>query len=314
VREIREAPGGNDVCGFDVGLLNLSDTVAAAEATPLVPRVDLAPQTSELYDAAGYGAVCADPPDSDTCALQAGIRRRVGNQRLACLGLDCPFPILTATEWIGAKDVCEGDSGGPALDTQGRVIGVASRGSDTDGGCQTPIYSRVDSWKDFLTQAVLDGSKIGGYTPPSWATTGNTDAGTTTPPVAKPEPSLEAGSAPDAVTPALGATGSACTTSEQCIEPLLCVPVGPGYCAPTCSSSIQVCPANYVCDPAAGVCIQDSLQSTTPPEQNGDSSGGGCAVGGLGRAGGTSRSRGLVGIASVALFSLAHWRKRRHLR
>lgn len=345
VNEVREAPGGNDVCGYDVAILMLSDVVETNEATPLIPRVDIAPQPSEVYSAAGYGAVCPDPQGSTTCADQAGVRRRVGGLTLTCVGAQCQqSSVLTNSEWLGDKDICEGDSGGPALDSVGRVMGVASRGSDSNGTCDTPIYSRVDSWKDFITQAVLDGASRGGYTAPTWATTGNSDpnAAGQTPDASTPPGGMDAsasaggagggpggaggaggsagtsatggvggtGTTTGAVTEGHGTTGTACKSSMDCGTPLVCVPSG--YCAPRCSQALMLCPTGYTCDTSAQACVQgdkDAAQS----QPSGSTASASCALSTLGTHAEGAGSRGGVAWLGAAFSSLlvARTRKRR---
>jgi hypothetical protein len=158
-------PGGDDLCGFDVALVLLKSSISGERATPLQPRFDLAPQPNELYSAVGYGATC--PSDDKACAGESGIRRRVDDLRVACAL--CPNPDFGTTEWLGDKDLCSGDSGSPALDAHGRVIGVASRAMDQSDRCIAPIYARVDSWRGFLSAAALDAARQGGYAPPAWA-------------------------------------------------------------------------------------------------------------------------------------------------
>ena len=55
-----------------------------------------------------------------------------------------------------------GDSGGPALDSQGRVIGVASRGGESNGQCIQSMYERVDSYKDFITTNTITAANNAG--------------------------------------------------------------------------------------------------------------------------------------------------------
>ena len=176
VQEVRTPDTGNDTCGYDIALLILRDNVPSNVATPINPRIDSPPEKGELYTAVGYGATCDQNTNGGKSCPQgpAGTRRRQDGLKVACTRGKCtPKTRITESEWQGQKDVCSGDSGGPALDSLGRVIGVASRGGGMNGQCLSPVYSGVDSWKDFIVQAALDAAKDGGYTPPKWVTTGD---------------------------------------------------------------------------------------------------------------------------------------------
>jgi S1-C subfamily serine protease len=82
----------------------------------------------------------------------------------------CPDWTFAATEFQGDDDLCEGDSGGPALDAIGQLIGIGSRGSaDADGSCVDGVYVRVAAWREFLTSVVRDGVGDGGTDVPAWA-------------------------------------------------------------------------------------------------------------------------------------------------
>ena len=163
VAEVRVAPGSNDICGYDVALLILSQSFAAATATPIVPRVFEQPHFNEAYSAVGYGKTCA------SCTDGGAARNRLDGLSVQCVG-SCGNPDYASDqEWWGDDGVCSGDSGGPALDGQGRVIGVASRAGTSGNSCVGAIYERVDSHSDFIIQAALDAASSGGYAAPAWA-------------------------------------------------------------------------------------------------------------------------------------------------
>ncbi|HEV8548863.1 MAG TPA: trypsin-like serine protease, partial [Polyangiaceae bacterium] len=137
-------PTDTSLCGNDVALLILDTNIPAGTATPMEPRVDEAPKVNEAYSAVGYGL--NDPNDAQ--GVTAGIRRSLGDQAVGCVGaLQCNGTNAQNDEWAAESPVCSGDSGGPALDAQGRVIGVASRADET---CAVALYSTVSSWKDLI--------------------------------------------------------------------------------------------------------------------------------------------------------------------
>jgi MYXO-CTERM domain-containing protein len=155
-------PPGNSLCGNDIALLRLSDNVPADQAVPITPRVDSRPAVDELFDAIGYGI--QNPNDNQ--GTTAGYRMRVDDNLVGCVGAQqCNGTGATGTEWAAEAPICSGDSGGPALDMQGRVIGVVSRG---DPDCTVGIYSAVDSWKTLIIDTAVDAADDGDYEPPGW--------------------------------------------------------------------------------------------------------------------------------------------------
>jgi len=205
-------PPGTGFCGRDVALLVLTGNVAAAEAGDIAARLDTAPQASEPYSAVGYGG-------TDDIGTGAGQRRRRDGLRVNCAGTgDGGCGALPAGEWLGETGVCGGDSGGPALDALGRVIGVASRGS---AGCGFPIYANLLAHAPWLISEAQAAAVTGGYPAPSWATAdagvdagaassdaGPVDAG---PVDAGEQPVADAGTAADAgVIDSGGGSGCGC--------------------------------------------------------------------------------------------------------
>ncbi len=181
VASIEVPPGANDVCGGDVAVLFLDQNVEPSEAWPIPPRIDQDPSPGEPYRAVGFGGTADD-------GSGAGMRRQRDGLAVGCVGESCvPIYGVQADEWMGETGICPGDSGGPALDDVGRVIGVTSRGGPN---CSTPIYSGVVPWADWLKQMGAKAAQQGGYEPWPWVTGGSTMP--LEPPEAGPEASVVA--------------------------------------------------------------------------------------------------------------------------
>jgi len=190
--DVRVVPGGDaDFCGHDLALIILRNSIPARLATPIVPRIDSTPVADETFSADGYGLTAPNSQDS------GGIRMRTDGNTVSCVGLDCPQQTgVQDGEWESNAEVCPGDSGGPALDDQGRVMGVVSRGP---GDCSQSIYTNVATWGDFVIQTARDAATAGGYPAPFW-TSGSSIA---------PKVSASAdGGAPG--------YGTSCNTSGEC--------------------------------------------------------------------------------------------------
>jgi trypsin len=165
-REIRTL-GGAGVCGFDIALIILEGAGVPASIQPILPRLELAPRGQELFSTVGYGLTVLDDPASD------GTRQRADGSAVRCSREECVAlsdGAIRNSEWASVDaPICSGDSGGPALDEQGRVFGVASRG---DLGCEIAVYGDVSSFGEFIVDTALYAAELGEYTAPSWATEG----------------------------------------------------------------------------------------------------------------------------------------------
>jgi hypothetical protein len=155
---------GTDTCGYDIALVVLKQNVAPSVALPAVPRIDRQVAPGESYTAVGYGV--------DSSGESSGRRMQLRGLSITCEPGACNTDVVKATEFMGEKGVCSGDSGGPALDQDGKVVGVVSRGGPE---CTTPIYGAIAGWGDFIVRIANEAAAAGGYEPPFWATTGKSD-------------------------------------------------------------------------------------------------------------------------------------------
>ena len=297
IEEVHESPGRN-VCGYDIALLILSGAgVPTSEAKPLEPVLDHQPTARQAFAAVGYGLQDPDDAQGDT----GGTRMRFEKSSVSCVGQKCPLAAAVEDdEFVGDSPVCSGDSGGPALDAEGRVFGVTSRG---DNQCTYALYSNVADWADLVRRTAITAATSGGYTPPTWATGstgasgtggGSNDGGGSATAGSASAGSASAGSAmggrpagsnatggnatggnatdPAGTTsppagpakPTVDPTGSACAGSTDCPGTYLCYAATrspPGICVPLCAASTNRCPADYRCSETLGVCTP--VQTTT---------------------------------------------------
>jgi MYXO-CTERM domain-containing protein len=250
--DVRVPSEGNDTCGFDIALVILESNVPAEVAKPAVPRIDREVVAGEPYVAFGYG--------EDEYGRKPEGRMRLENLEVQCAPGECPTYAIKSTEFLGETGICSGDSGGPALDLDGKVVGVVSRGSD---GCETPIYGTVTAWRDFIVSTALDAAELGNYEAPFWALTGSSDP-----------PSSSGGSSGSG-----GASGGdeplACTGPSDCPADSVChyrTDPADAVCRPTCSKKDD-CSAGQVCQPIAGVDLSVCVEPDRRPAKES-----GCAV------------------------------------
>lgn len=180
---IEVTPRGDSLCGDDIVVMFLDENIPPSVALPLEPRVDFEPQRGELYTAVGYGNIGNDIED-DPDAIVSGVRRfriEEGVTEVQCYGEDCAgIYQVDATEFQGGPDVCSGDSGGPVIDAEFRVLGALSRGAGTQANpCLTSTYSAVYGHAEWLRDMGREAALLGGYEEPRWVSegiTGNGDA------------------------------------------------------------------------------------------------------------------------------------------
>jgi MYXO-CTERM domain-containing protein len=328
VSQVWVPAGASAVCGRDIALLLLSGAgVPAREATPIEPNLSKELAANEVFAAIGYGL--QDPAD-DT-GQTAGHRMSVSNAQVFCEGSACGTDLVLDGEFIADSPVCSGDSGGPALDKNGRVSGVTSRG---DEKCTVGIYSGVSAWRDFIIEKTFAAATSGHYTPPAWAgdppagfapgvpsggsggsSSGgggkSSSAGSSALPLAGGPSSLPASGGANAIggrgnsnTPIIDPLGLTC--SGNCPGSYVCWAVSepPGICVPKCSAEQTSCPADYSCDTGLGAC----LRTADLPKSQLKQSGGGCNV----SAGTSPQPRGQAWLGLLLLGAL--WQGRRSRR
>jgi hypothetical protein len=159
VTAIRMPEGvADDLCGSDVVLLVLEKPLTAI--APLVPRLGRAVEPGESYSAVGYGV------DEAIEGQPSGVRKRLDGLEVSCSGAECGLRDVRDNEWVGSGGPCSGDSGGPALDQAGELIGVVSRGTT---GCGEPVFGDIATRRGWLVAEAIALANTAGEVPPSWA-------------------------------------------------------------------------------------------------------------------------------------------------
>jgi MYXO-CTERM domain-containing protein len=241
--EVIGLPVDTDIfCGHDQALLVLAEPIPATEAVPYTPRVDTPIVAGEEYYAVGFGA-------TGDSGAGSGERRRRDGLFIECVAEECPTQQVKETEWVGDTGICSGDSGGPAIDLQNRVIGVTSRGSQ---GCDNPVYGYVYGWGQWIKDTAVYAAGIGGYPPPAWATGSPTDPVFNNP------------------------VGGECTVPADCPSNVCLYQSDElHFCTRPCNESAP-CPDGYTCDLAQGLCTQNA---PPPVDEPGDATSGGSDAG-----------------------------------
>jgi hypothetical protein len=312
-------PQPDGVCGNDIALITLQDPIPATEATPIIPGVQYAMGDIDRYlhsfTAIGYGKISpADPPGSAQCfgagadyTKCPGKRRIRQNISVVCIPGDeyipCPtdadtLAALKDSEFLAGDGTCQGDSGSGAFETKsfGKglpvTFGVLSRGGTSKDGttCVSPIYTRLDKWREFVVQAATAASNNWTLYPkpvPDWTVyvPPPADAG---PPDSGPKK------------PTTSPNGTECADDSECASKL-CADIGGGNkaCTDACDETVTptTCAEGYVCK--AAVCVVDT--PAAPAAASSSTTTSGCSVGPARASGIGWATAGLMAAAALLL-------------
>ncbi len=203
-------PKSEVLCDHDIAAIVLDARVAGVAPVKISKS---APERGHFVRAVGFGKTNDDG--------QAGIKLLRDHVKIQDVG---------TAEFLVGEATCNGDSGGPALDsTSGELLGVVSRGGPScDGPDVHNIYTRADAFSEVIN-AALDKASQGDNDP---------DAGVYSPP-------KDAGAAPKATKPGSD-MGEPCTRGSDCSAGV-CVKDGTDhYCSRSCGTGDR-CPSGYHC-------------------------------------------------------------------
>ena len=116
------------------------------------------------------------------------------------------------------------------------IFRVASRRpSLAANACESPVYTRVDSFNGWIREQAAYAAELSGIAAPAWVT----------PPQARP-----------------GTLGDPCASASQCGESFTCLPTG---AARECTVTDCVsCPDGFLCDETSLRCLRDPSVAPAP--------------------------------------------------
>lgn len=225
--------GATNLCNHDLALIGLNQDVSAPIAKI---RLSSGPVEGAPITAVGWGTTQSNMVAS-VRQQRSGVTIQHVGPYTSPAGNDVP-----PNEFDVGEVICEGDSGSPALDGTGAVVGVASRGGnnltpnpdDQAASCignQTVnTYEQIAAFAEVVDQA--------------FSAMGQT-------------PQLATG----------GGIGDSCRSATDCSSGLCSGGGDNGFCSQTCSSNdSSTCPNGYSCGSVSGqdICQQGGGCSASP--------------------------------------------------
>ena len=294
-----EVPEDTHICGNDIALLVLAESIPEDVAKPITPGVQYPMWDPAHYEpyfkGIGYGITAPNHNDSG--------ERRISRNAIEVLcvpgseNMPCP-PEVNPKEFVGGSGTCSGDSGSSAYEFQSLKttpvsFGVLSRGGQNDEGtrCVASIYTRFDAHRDFVLQVAKAASNNWQrYPEPSWTEY--------KPPPAPSSNDAGADSAPT-TEPSGRGLGETCESADDCSSGV-CSDSGDGtlICTKACDESAEsACPDGYEC--RESLCLPP-LPAPSTPAASTTTTTTGCAAGASATASGSWAWTALGAVVSLA--------------
>ncbi len=95
------------------------------------------------------------------CSTERAFYARAADARVDCVGKECPAAAKpTQWEWMGGSGPCPGDSGAPATDADGLLLGIVLRGRiDASARCVDTVFQDLPSIRGYIHNLISTADK-----------------------------------------------------------------------------------------------------------------------------------------------------------